>query len=81
MLEEENLNVLEEDLLKRGNRFEDESSFRTLNIPWRASLNFSFNLDKRDPNKPQKRYYLDIRGAEINLTRNWRIGYSAHIDL
>ena len=81
LLEEENLSVLEEDLLRRGNRFEDESSFSTLSIPWRTSLNFSFNLDKRNPNKPQKRYYLDIRGAEMNLTRKWRIGYSAHIDL
>ncbi len=81
LLEEENLSVLEEDLLRRGNRFENEMAMNSLSIPWQASLNFSFSNNKSNPLNPTKRYYMGIRGAEINLTRNWRIGYTAQYDL
>ena len=74
-------NVLEDDLMGPNDRFEAERMHRSLSIPWRVNLNFNFTLDKRDPNDPQKRYYLDISGAEMNLTKNWRISYSAHYDL
>lgn len=80
---ESELDVLEEeDLMRQGNRFTAEQTFRKLDIPWRVNLNFNFSLDKRrDPNNPVKRYYLDVTGAEVKLTRNWRIGYSARYDL
>jgi len=74
--------VLEDDAMKTSDRFDTERSFRSLNIPWRMSLRFNFSLDKRrDPDKPDKRYYMDISGAEVNLTKNWKIGYNAHYDL
>jgi lipopolysaccharide assembly outer membrane protein LptD (OstA) len=81
MMREENMGVLENDLATSTDRFDTEQSFRSLNIPWRMSLRFNFSLDKRNPNKPDKRYYLDLSGAEVNLTKNWKIGYNAHYDL
>jgi len=77
------LDVLEEeDIMHQGNRFTAEQTFRKLEIPWRVNLNFNFSLDKRrDPEHPIKRYYLNVSGAEVKLTKNWRIGYSAHYDL
>lgn len=77
----EGANVLEDDLIQQGDRFEAERIRQSLSIPWRVNLNFNFTLDKRDPNNTQKRYYLDISGAEVNLTKNWRISYTAHYDL
>jgi len=78
---EENLDVLEEDLIKSRNRYETERMQQSLHIPWKMSLNFNFDLNKYNPNDVQKRYYIDISGAEMNLTRRWRIGYSAHYDV
>ena len=79
---EEDMNVLEEDLSRDRDPFEPDRAFRSLSIPWRMNVRFNFALDKRrNPNQPQKKYYLDVSGAEINLTKNWRIGYSAHYDL
>jgi len=79
---EEDMNVLEDDLTRQTDRFQSERAFRSFNIPWRVNLNFNFSLDKsRDPDHPVKRYYLDVTGAQVNLTSNWRISYSAHYDL
>ena len=81
LLDEDDLSVLEEDLVRRSNRFENEMAIRSFAIPWQASLSFAFNLNKSDPNNTDKSYYMDIQGAEINLTRKWRIGYTAHYDI
>ncbi|MDZ7330552.1 MAG: putative LPS assembly protein LptD [candidate division KSB1 bacterium] len=64
-----------------GNRFEVNDRFSGLDIPWRMSLSFSFSLQKFDPTRPVKNYYVDITGLEFQLTRNWKINYSAHLDL
>jgi lipopolysaccharide assembly outer membrane protein LptD (OstA) len=79
--EGENMDVLEENLARKGNRFETEQIIKKLNIPWRANMTLNFSLDKSNPSKPTKRYYMDISGAELSLTSNWRISYSAHYDL
>ncbi len=79
---DDDLTVEEENLLRRGRRFQDDRNLSRLSIPWRINTTFNFSLDKTaNPDKPVKRYYLDISGAELNLTKNWRIGYSAHLDL
>ena len=78
---EEELSVLEEEMLMEGDRFEDERATSSLSIPWRMNVSFNFDLNKSNPSNPIKRYYMDISGAEISLTRHWRIGYSAHYDL
>jgi len=64
-----------------GNRFEPESSFSGLDIPWRASLSFDFNLSKTNPENPTKNYYINLSTLEIQLTKNWKINYSARYDL
>ncbi len=79
--EEEGLGVLEEELYRGAVRSETERMRRSLSIPWRMNLNFNFSLSKIDPRRPQKRYYVDLSGAEVSLTRNWRLGYSAHYDI
>ncbi len=80
--EDTELDVLEESVSRRGDRFEGDRAFQKLSIPWRVNLTFNFYLDKsQNPDKPTKRYYLDVSGAEVSLTNNWRIGYSAHYDL
>jgi lipopolysaccharide assembly outer membrane protein LptD (OstA) len=80
-LRPEDLSVLEETSMRRGNRFDDEGRYEGLHIPWRMNMTFNFNLDKSDPTRTIKRYYMDISGAEMSLTKNWRINYSAHYDL
>ena len=64
-----------------GDRFEVNDRFSGLDIPWRASLSLSFSLNKYNPLNPVKNYYLDITGMEVQLTKNWKINYSAHYDL
>lgn len=75
------LSILEEDLVPQDDRFESRRNIRALSIPWRMNIAFNFDLNKSNPEKPQKRYYMDISGAEISLTKGWRIGYSAHYDI
>lgn len=64
-----------------GERFEPETRFSGLDIPWRTSLSFDFDLNKMNPKKPTKSYNLNISGMEIQLTKNWKINYSARYDL
>jgi len=45
------------------------------------NIAFNFDLNRSNPQKLVKRYYMDISGAEVSLTRGWRIGYRAHYDL
>ncbi len=81
-LADEERDILEEEALPTTDRFEAEDTFTGVNIPWNLSLSFSYSLDKRaDPLNPRETYYLDVRQCEIQLTRGWRINYSAHFDL
>ncbi len=78
----DDLSVEEEALLRQGRRFSDDRMMQHASIPWRVNFMFNFYLDKAaNPDKPSKRYYLDISGAELNLTEHWRVGYSSHIDI
>ncbi len=74
--------VFDEEMRIRGNRFESLSAFEGLDIPWSVSVSLGYDMDRRsDPAHPRTRYYLDIRGLQVQLTRNWRVEYSAHFDL
>jgi hypothetical protein len=64
-----------------GDRFEVSDRFSGLDISWRTSLAVSFSLNNYNPAKPTKNYYLDINGMEVQLTKNWKINYSAHYDI
>jgi len=65
-----------------GERFEPETSFSGLDIPWSTSLSFEFNYNKLNPlDPPRKTYYMNISRLEIKLTKNWKINYQARYDL
>ncbi len=64
-----------------GDRFEVSDRFSGLDISWRTSLAVSFSLNNYNPARPTKNYYLDINGLEVQLTKNWKINYSAHYDI
>jgi hypothetical protein len=63
------------------NRFEADENSGDTGIPWRASFSFSYNLSKFNPANPTKTIYLTLSNAEVNLTQNWRVGMSAHMNL
>ncbi|MBN1349981.1 hypothetical protein JXJ21_11270 [candidate division KSB1 bacterium] len=70
------------DVFQEGyDRFQAEEDFGGLDISWSTSLSFNFNLSSYDPRRPTKRYYMDISGMKVKLTKNWDINYQAHIDL
>ncbi|NIV92988.1 hypothetical protein GWN42_09345, partial [candidate division KSB1 bacterium] len=56
-------------------RFGSETSFSALDIPWSASVSFSYSLNKFNPNNPTRNAYLNLSNVEVQLTKNWRIGY------
>ena len=62
-------------------RFSPESAFSAFDIPWRASLAFSYSLSKSNPFNPTKRAYVDLSNVQVQLTKNWRIGYLLRYDL
>jgi len=64
-----------------GNRFEPESKYSGLDIPWSVNLAFNFSLNKSNPQNPTKNYYVNISNFKIQLTKKWSINYSARIDL
>jgi hypothetical protein len=58
-----------------------EQAFSALDLPWRATLSFSVNLNKFNPLDPRKTAYADLSNVEFQLTRNWRIGYRLRYDV
>ncbi len=64
-----------------GSRFEESAAYSGLDIPWKANLALEYNLNKYNPMNPQKTFYLNLSGAEIQLTKNWKIRYNARYDI
>ncbi|MFQ5707392.1 MAG: putative LPS assembly protein LptD [bacterium] len=64
-----------------GDRFDSQSAFSALNIPWRATLALSYSENKSNPNRPSRTAYIDLSNVEVQLTRNWRIGYRVRYDI
>ncbi len=77
----EELSVLEENLDAEENRFDEKEGVRYLDIPWRLNMTFNVSLNRNNPERPVKRYYMNVSGMEVQLTSNWRIGYNAQYDL
>lgn len=65
----------------RRDRFEPGAAFRNFNMSWRASFALSYSINRSDPRRTRRFSYLDISGAELQLTRKWRIGYRGRFDL
>jgi hypothetical protein len=61
-------------------RYQPGKAFEDFTLTWRASVNLSFELDKRWLPE-RRRYYARISGLELQLTRNWRLAYGAQLDL
>ncbi len=57
------------------------SAFSALDIPWRANLSFSYSINKTNPNFVSRTAYIDLSNVELQLTKNWRIGYRLRYDL
>jgi hypothetical protein len=70
-----------EELPAGSDRFEPEAAFRDFNISWRATFALSYSINRSNPTRTQRLSYLDVSGVEIQLTRNWRIGYRGRFDL
>ena len=62
-------------------RFEPENAFSAFEIPWRANISFSYSVNKFNPARPSRRAYLDLSNVEVQLTKNWRIGYRIRYDI
>lgn len=73
--------VFEDEFYEETDRFEAQSDFNELNIPWSANLFLDYSLDKYDPRKPTKRYYLKLSNVQVKLTKNWSFRYQVHYDL
>jgi hypothetical protein len=53
---------------------------RNFKLPWDLTANFTYRLDKNDINNTRKSFDMNL-GARLEITRNWRIQYSAAFDL
>jgi len=53
---------------------------KTFSLPWDITANFSYNYNKTDLNNISKRFDTNI-AARLEITKNWRIQYTASIDL
>lgn len=62
-------------------RFAPESAFSALDIPWRASLKFSYSVSKSNPQNVVKSAYIDLSNVEVQITKKWRMGYRLRYDL
>ncbi|MFQ6112705.1 MAG: putative LPS assembly protein LptD [bacterium] len=64
-----------------NDRFEAESAFSAFDIPWRASISFSYSVNKFNPTRPSRNAYIDLSNVEVQLTKKWRIGYRLRYDI
>ncbi|UCF64651.1 MAG: LPS-assembly protein LptD [bacterium] len=53
---------------------------KKFNLPWDLTTNFTYSIDKNDVNNTRKRFDMNV-AARLEITRNWRIQYSASINL
>ena len=75
--EEEGLGKLE--FIQRE-KISDEFAAKKIEIPWRINFNINYSLNRSIANNPIERLNLGTT-ASITLTKNWRINWTARIDL
>ncbi len=73
--------VFGDEFYEETDRFEAQSDFNELNIPWSASLFLDYSLDRYNPMKPTERFYIKLSNMQVKLTKNWSFRYQAHYDL
>jgi len=62
-------------------RFAPETFFTDTNVPWQASFSLSLNQNRSNPAKPTTTANLTLDNADLQLSKNWRVGVYAHFDL
>ncbi|MDZ7344336.1 MAG: putative LPS assembly protein LptD, partial [candidate division KSB1 bacterium] len=62
-------------------RFTTEQYFTDTSVPWQANFSLSFNYSRSNPLFPIKTAQLSLTNADIQLTKNWRLGVAGQFDL
>jgi hypothetical protein len=62
-------------------RLAPETYFTDTTVPWQASFSLSINHSRANPAKPTTTANLTLDNADLQLTKNWRVGVYAHFDL
>lgn len=57
-----------------------KEGLKNFKLPWDITTNFTYSVNKSNVNNVIKRFDANV-AARIELTRNWRIQYSANFDL
>jgi lipopolysaccharide assembly outer membrane protein LptD (OstA) len=74
----------DEGVLKTGGIQVEERDYiketKNISLPWSASFNLNYSLNKANVNKPIERIDLSTR-AKFELTRNWKVSWNARFDL
>jgi lipopolysaccharide assembly outer membrane protein LptD (OstA) len=58
-----------------------ERYFTDTTVPWQASFSLSLNHNRSNPAKPNTTAQLTLDNANLQLTKNWRVGLYAAFDL
>ncbi|MBN1406202.1 MAG: LPS-assembly protein LptD [Calditrichaceae bacterium] len=53
---------------------------KNISLPWSASFNLNYSLNKSNINDPDERIDLTAR-AKFELTKNWKVSWNARFDL
>ena len=73
---------VEQEKLASGDREQRYGSEWSLtNVPWRATIALTYSLNKFNPNNPSRTWYLNLSNVQVQLTKNWRIGYRLRWDI
>ncbi|MDZ7363175.1 MAG: putative LPS assembly protein LptD [candidate division KSB1 bacterium] len=62
-------------------RLAPETYFTDTTVPWQASFSLSLNHNRSNPAKPTTTAQLTLDNANLQLTKNWRVGLYAAFDL
>jgi len=62
-------------------RLAPETYFTDTTVPWQASFSLSLNHNRSNPTKPSTTSQLTLDNANLQLTKNWRVGLYAAFDL
>ncbi len=61
-------------------KISDEEAAKKLDIPWRMNFNLNYSLDRNNIANVTERLDLGVT-ASVSLTRNWRINWTARVDM
>ena len=62
------------------NRFSGNEGFQGPNLPWSANFSLTYNINKYNPSRPQKTFWLNMNSS-FQLTKKWKINYTARFDM